>query len=97
MFNVMRDVLSHYSMQDDTSMGILDIFGFENFDGANSIEQLCINLTNEQLQWYFNEFIFAMEMKEYASEGISGKDITYSCSHITTSSGLGFSKCRQQS
>jgi len=63
-------------LPDDTSMGILDIFGFENF-ARNSLEQLCINLTNEQLQWYFNEFIFAMELKEYASEGINGKDITY--------------------
>lgn len=57
-------------------MGILDIFGFECFD-SNSFEQLCINLTNEQLQWYFNEHIFAMELAEYAKEGISGKDITY--------------------
>lgn len=62
--------------QGDTSMGILDIFGFECFD-SNSFEQLCINLTNEQLQWYFNEHIFAMELAEYAKEGISGKDITY--------------------
>jgi myosin-3 len=61
---------------DDTKMGILDIFGFECFE-SNSLEQLCINLTNEQLQWYFNEFIFAMELKEYAAEGITGKDITY--------------------
>lgn len=63
-------------LSDDTKMGVLDIFGFECFD-ENSLEQLCINLTNEQLQWYFNEFIFAMELKEYASEGITGKDITY--------------------
>jgi len=60
----------------DTAMGILDIFGFECFD-TNSFEQLCINLTNEQLQWYFNEHIFAMELAEYAKEGINGKDITY--------------------
>ena len=64
------------ALRDDTKMGVLDIFGFECFD-HNSLEQLCINLTNEQLQWYFNEFIFAMELKEYASEGITGKDITY--------------------
>lgn len=63
-------------LPDDTCMAILDIFGFENF-AQNSIEQMCINLTNEQLQWYFNEFIFAMELKEYAAEGISGKDISY--------------------
>lgn len=58
------------------SMGILDIFGFETFT-KNSFEQLCINLTNEQLQWFFNEHIFAMELAEYAKEGVSGKDIKY--------------------
>jgi len=60
----------------DCAMGILDIFGFECFD-SNSFEQLCINLTNEQLQWFFNEHIFAMELAEYAKEGITGKDISY--------------------
>lgn len=60
----------------DTAMGILDIFGFECFD-TNSFEQMCINLTNEQLQWYFNEHIFAMELAEYAKEGVDGTDITY--------------------
>ena len=58
------------------SIGILDMAGFENFD-TNSFEQLCINATNEQLQYYFNQQVFQWEMDEYKREGLKAKDIKY--------------------
>ena len=51
----------------ERSIGILDIFGFEKFD-KNGLEQLCINFTNERLQYQFNSHVFAQEKALYASE-----------------------------
>ena len=58
------------------TIGILDIAGFENFK-KNSFEQLCINVANEQLQFFFNQHIFQWELDEYRREGIKGKDIKF--------------------
>lgn len=57
-------------------IGVLDLFGFEVHD-TNSFEQLCINVANEQLQYFFNQHIFSWELKDYASEGIATSTITY--------------------
>ncbi|XP_062848358.1 myosin-IIIa [Trichomycterus rosablanca] len=60
----------------ELTTGILDIFGFENFT-RNSFEQLCINITNEQIQFYFNQHIFTWEQEEYQNEGVDVKLIQF--------------------
>lgn len=58
------------------SVGVLDIFGFENFE-SNSFEQMCINTANEQLQYFFNQHIFQWEMKELKQEGIRAPTVEF--------------------
>jgi hypothetical protein len=50
-------------------IGILDIFGFEDFK-INGFDQLLINLANENLHHFFNNHIFVQELVEFEKEEI---------------------------
>jgi myosin-1 len=62
--------------EDMTTIGILDIYGFEIFD-KNGFEQFCINYVNEKLQQIFIELTLKSEQEEYAREGIAWSPIPF--------------------
>ena len=61
--------------EDELFVGLLDVFGFENFD-FNTFEQLCINYTNEKLQQQFIDALVKLQQQDYEREGIK-------CAHIS--------------
>jgi myosin heavy subunit len=65
----------------EKTINILDIFGFEVFEN-NSLEQLCINYTNETLQNLFNDYIFEKEQKLYLDEGLDCDQIKFTNNNI---------------
>ncbi|XP_072041774.1 unconventional myosin-X-like [Amphiura filiformis] len=75
---IIKRINSRIKLSQDafSSVGVLDIFGFENFS-TNRFEQFNINFANEKLQEYFNKHIFSLEQHEYNSEGLNWVDIDY--------------------
>jgi myosin heavy subunit len=62
-------VLSKARQDEQSCIGVLDIFGFEVFQ-KNNFEQLLINFCNESLQAVFNKSVFVDEAELYKREGL---------------------------
>ncbi|CAH2233552.1 jg13186 [Pararge aegeria aegeria] len=61
---------------DKYSVSLLDMFGFECYH-RNRLEQLIVNTTNEQIQFLYNQRIFAWEMQETAEEEVRVTDLLF--------------------
>ncbi|XP_046903631.1 LOW QUALITY PROTEIN: unconventional myosin-XVI [Hypomesus transpacificus] len=77
LFSHLVNLINEYLQGQDDSMGdpaleigILDIFGFEEFQ-KNSFEQLCVNMTSERLRQYVSEVLFQQEQAECLQEGVA--------------------------
>eukprot|EP00347_Sterkiella_histriomuscorum_P008181 403346072 len=71
-------ILPETSLDDDAfkletkTIGLLDIFGFENFK-ENNFEQMCINYVNEKLHKLYISAIFDAEKFELRNEGLGDR------------------------
>ncbi|CAH0603393.1 unnamed protein product [Chrysodeixis includens] len=71
MINLINSKLSFMRsvFGDKFSVSLLDMFGFECYH-RNRLEQLIVNTTNEQIQFLYNQRMFAWEMQETAEEDV---------------------------
>ena len=64
-------------LQSCSSIILVDIFGFDSF-AYNSMDQLCINYSNEVLQQLFNFNVFKRDIILYQQEGINYDELKFS-------------------
>uniref|UniRef100_A0A672ZPJ9 Myosin IXb n=1 Tax=Sphaeramia orbicularis TaxID=375764 RepID=A0A672ZPJ9_9TELE len=79
IFHINHALLNRRDMEESISclsIGVLDMFGFENLQ-KNSFEQLCINYTNEKMQYYITQHIFKLQQDDYISEDIDWQIVDY--------------------
>ena len=67
---LVRRINETIALEDDSKawIGVLDIYGFENFENRNGFEQLLINYANEKLQNHFNKNIFQVQCSKSMHE-----------------------------
>uniref|UniRef100_A0A6I8NSX8 Myosin XVI n=1 Tax=Ornithorhynchus anatinus TaxID=9258 RepID=A0A6I8NSX8_ORNAN len=97
LFSFLVNTMNYYlhssdeqSSEQTLEIGILDIFGFEEFQ-KNTFEQLCVNMTNEKIHQYINEVLFLQEQTECVQEGVT-METTYSPSNQTAALDFFFQK-----
>ena len=64
---ILNQALKHAT---DGFIGILDMFGFED-SKPSQLEQLCINLSSETMQHFYNTHIFKSSIESCREEGIA--------------------------
>uniref|UniRef100_UPI0037E96B2C unconventional myosin-XVI n=1 Tax=Semicossyphus pulcher TaxID=241346 RepID=UPI0037E96B2C len=85
---LINNINDYLQGQDDSigdpalEIGILDIFGFEEFQ-RNGYEQLCVNMTNERLRQFVSEVLFQQEQAECLQEGIAMETPRSHCNQPT--------------
>ena len=74
--HISEHIICYASCSGGNGIGILDLSGFEDMH-RNGFDQLLINVANERLQFYFNEYLFSREQREMQEGGIDWSKIQY--------------------
>ena len=66
----------HLLRENTQTLSILDFAGFERFQ-HNTLDQLCINVANEKLHWFFCHHIFSMEQRDLEAQGVKAELVEF--------------------